>query len=103
MLDNIPTDREVLRKWLKAGFMENRTLFPTEAGTPQGGIISPTLANLTLDGLERLLKDTFRSKVIRGQFFSPKVNFVRYADGTPVQISNLRGASPLIPIVRSGI
>ncbi len=57
MLDHIPTDKEVLRKWLKAGFMENRTLFPTEAGTPQGGIISPTLANLTLDGLERLLKE----------------------------------------------
>ena len=60
MLDHIPTDKEVLRKWLKAGFIENRTLFPTEAGTPQGGIISPTLANLTLDGLERLLKETFR-------------------------------------------
>src|ERR1035437_2227292 len=49
MLTHIPTDKEVLKKWLKAGFMENRTLFPTEAGTPQGGIISPTLANLTLD------------------------------------------------------
>src|ERR1700723_666160 len=41
MLDHIPTDKEVLRKWLKAGYMENGTLFPTEAGTPQGGIISP--------------------------------------------------------------
>jgi RNA-directed DNA polymerase len=69
MLTHIPTDKEVLRKWLKAGFMENRKLFPTEAGTPQGGIISPTLANLTLDGLERLLKETFRKKEIRGQCF----------------------------------
>ncbi len=80
MLDHIPTDKEVLRKWLKAGFMENRTLFPTEAGTPQGGIISPTLANLTLDGLERLLKETFRRKEIQGKAYNPKVNFVRYAD-----------------------
>jgi RNA-directed DNA polymerase len=80
MLTHIPTDKEVLKKWLKAGFMENRTLFPTEAGTPQGGIISPTLANLTLDGLERLLKETFRKKEIRGQCYRPKVNFVRYAD-----------------------
>jgi len=80
MLTHIPTEKEVLKKWLKAGFMENRTLFPTEAGTPQGGIISPTLANLTLDGLERLLKETFRKKVIRGQCYRPKVNFVRYAD-----------------------
>jgi len=80
MLDHIPTDKEVLRKWLKAGFMENRTLFPTEAGTPQGGIISPTLANLTLDGLERLLKETFRVRKIQGKRHHPKVNFVRYAD-----------------------
>ncbi len=41
LLAHVPTDKEVLHKWLKAGFMENRTLFPTEAGTPQGGIISP--------------------------------------------------------------
>ena len=80
MLDHIPADKEVLRKWLKAGFMENRTLFPTEAGTPQGGIISPTLANLTLDGLERLLKATFDRRAARWKADNPKVNFVRYAD-----------------------
>src|ERR1700686_5030388 len=77
MLDHIPTDKEVLTKWLKAGFMEDRTLFPTEAGTPQGGIISPTLANLTLDGLERLLKATFDRKAARWKAENPKVNFVR--------------------------
>ena len=80
MLKHIPMDKEVLRKWLKAGLVENRTLFPTEAGTPQGGIISPTLANLTLDGLERVLKATFRSKVVGGKTRNPKVNLVRYAD-----------------------
>jgi len=80
MLRNIPTDKVVLRKWLKAGYVENRTLFPTEAGTPQGGIISPALANLTLDGLEQLLKDNFRQKKVRGQIIRPKVNLVRYAD-----------------------
>jgi RNA-directed DNA polymerase len=41
-----------MRKWLKAGYMEDTILYPTEEGTPQGGIISPVLANLTLDGLE---------------------------------------------------
>jgi RNA-directed DNA polymerase len=80
IIDRIPADKEVLWKWLKAGFMENRTLFPTEAGTPQGGIISPTLANLTLDGLERLLKETFNRKDVRWKAHNPKVNFVRYAD-----------------------
>jgi RNA-directed DNA polymerase len=80
MLDHIPIDKDVLRKWLKAGFMEDRKLFATEAGTPQGGIISPTLANLTLDGLEQLLKQTFRDKKVGGKRHNPKVNFVRYAD-----------------------
>jgi len=81
MLEHIPTDKEVLRKWLKAGFVENRTLFPTEAGTPQGGIISPTLATLTLNGLERLLKATFRMRRVGGgKTYNPKVNLVIYAD-----------------------
>jgi RNA-directed DNA polymerase len=76
LLQNVPTDKRVLRQWLAAGFMENRVLFPTEAGTPQGGIISPTLANLTLDGLERLLKEEFPPH----QLPRPKVNLIRYAD-----------------------
>jgi RNA-directed DNA polymerase len=76
MLRHVPTDKGVLRKWLKAGFMENRILFPTEAGTPQGGIISPTLANLTLDGLERMLKEKFSGK----RTPSLRVNLIRYAD-----------------------
>lgn len=37
LLANIPLDKQVLGKWLKAGFMESSRLFPTEAGTPQGG------------------------------------------------------------------
>ena len=73
MLRHVPTDKEVLRKWLKAGFVENRTLFPTEAGTPQGGIISPTLANLTLDGLETLLKQRFRREAGQGRPSFPKI------------------------------
>lgn len=72
MLRHIPTDKKVLRQWLKAGFMENRTLFPTEAGTPQGGIISPTLANLTLDGLQTLLQQRFPVKRINGVSTLPR-------------------------------
>jgi len=80
LLRHIPTDRKVLRKWLKAGFVENRTLFPTEAGTPQGGIISPTLANLTLDGLGTLLMQRFPAKYAKGKTTHPKVHLIRYAD-----------------------
>ena len=74
LLANIPTDKVILQKWLKAGFIEKSLFHLTDEGTPQGGIISPVLANMTLDGLERILKKRF------GKKSSPKVNFVRYAD-----------------------
>ncbi len=77
MLAHIPMDTAILRKWLKAGFMEKNTLHPTEAGTPQGGIISPVTANLALDGLERVLRERFPQL---GQGRSALVNMVRYAD-----------------------
>ena len=52
MLDNIPMDKLVLHKWLRAGYVENGIQYPTRKGVPQGGIISHTLSNLVLDGLE---------------------------------------------------
>lgn len=52
-------DKKVLRKWLKAGFVENGRLYPTNRGTPQGGTASPALANITLNGLEMELQKTF--------------------------------------------
>ncbi len=80
MLDHVPMDTEVLRKWLKAGYLEKGTWFPTEAGTPQGGIASPALANMTLDGLATLLERHFPRKQVDGVRVYPKVNLVRYAD-----------------------
>lgn len=81
MLRLIPTDTPVLRKWLKAGYVERGSLFPTEVGTPQGGIISPTLANMALDGLERRLAERIRQRKSRGKVvYNPKINFIRYAD-----------------------
>ena len=77
---HILTDAVVLQKWLGAGYIENRILFPTEAGTPQGGVISPTLANLVLDGLGKLLDQTFRRKKVAGTTINPKINLIRYAD-----------------------
>ena len=53
LIEHIPMDKDVLRKWLKAGFLEKHVLFATTEGTPQGGIVSPALANRTLVSLAR--------------------------------------------------
>jgi RNA-directed DNA polymerase len=74
LLSHIPMDRGILRKWLAAGFIEQQVHYPTIAGTPQGGIISPSLMNLTLDGMEPLLKAAFPKR--SGKL----VNLVRFAD-----------------------
>ena len=76
LIANIPMDKAILQKWLKAGFVYQNELFPTETGTPQGGIISPVLANMTLDGLEKALSEAF-PKARRN---SLKMNMVRYCD-----------------------
>jgi len=73
LLKTIAMDKRMLRQWLGAGYWENGQLFPTKEGTPQGGIISPLLANLTLDGMEQAIRS--RIKIRRDQ-----VNFIRYAD-----------------------
>ena len=72
MLKNMPMNKTVLRKWLQAGYVEKGIRFPTRRGCPQGGIISPTLMNMTLDGLEQVV----RKAVPRRN----RVNFIRYAD-----------------------
>jgi RNA-directed DNA polymerase len=69
-----PKLRHVLKAWLKSGVMEDGTLFPTEEGTPQGGVISPLLANMALHGLETRIKDNYPDFI--------KVDGVRYTRGT---------------------
>ncbi|MNZ51627.1 Group II intron-encoded protein LtrA [compost metagenome] len=76
MLAKVPMDKAILRKWLKAGVIHKGQLQATDAGTPQGGIISPTLANMALDGLETQLKQYLG--VTRARKL--KINVVRYAD-----------------------
>jgi RNA-directed DNA polymerase len=82
LMAHVCMDRTTLQKWLKAGYMEKRVFRETEEGTPQGGIISPALANCALDGLERVLKGKYptgtRIKFLGGK--TPSVNFIRYAD-----------------------
>jgi RNA-directed DNA polymerase len=75
---HVPMDKKVLSGWLKAGYVESGKLFPTEAGTPQGGIASPTIANIALDGLEATLAESFsRTAASLNQL---RVRLVRFAD-----------------------
>jgi RNA-directed DNA polymerase len=80
LLTNIPLEKKILRKWLEAGFIEEGHYHPTEIGAPQGGIISPVLMNLTLNGLERVLsqRSDLQRRTSTGKRM--KVNLVRFAD-----------------------
>jgi len=79
LMENVPMDKDILQKWLKAGFIDRGILFPTEAGTPQGGVISPVLANMALDGLEAELR-SLESGLHKRFRQRHKVHMVRYAD-----------------------
>lgn len=82
MIEHLPMNKRILEKWLKCGFVERKHLFPTESGVPQGGIISPVLSNMVLDGLEQVVTHSpmFKRK--------HKINFIRYADDFIVSASS---------------
>ena len=73
LIQNIHMDKRILRQWLKSGYLEQGEFRQTDKGTPQGGIISPTIANMALDRLEA----TIQSVVARR---GAGVNVIRYAD-----------------------
>jgi RNA-directed DNA polymerase len=76
LLKNVPMDKEILAKWLQAGYMEKGAVYPTQTGTPQGGIISPTLLVITLAGLEDAVNTVTSNR--RGN--NDKVHASIYAD-----------------------
>jgi RNA-directed DNA polymerase len=82
LLAHVPMDKKLLRIWLKAGILDRGQFSPTDEGTPQGGIISPVLMNLTLDGLEEVLTACGVKRDRTGKIAANpwKLNLIRYAD-----------------------
>ena len=74
-LDTFPKLTRLIRGWLKAGVLEGQDFTPTEEGTPQGGVISPLLANVALHGMEEVAKEGFSKSTS-----VEKPILVRYAD-----------------------
>ncbi len=71
--ESIPMDTSILKRWLEAGYIEKSEWLSTLEDTPQGGVISPTLMNMTLDGLEKVIKeDAYQQRL--------KVHVVRFSD-----------------------
>jgi len=83
LLRFIPMRRHILRQWLKAGYIDKGRIYPTDEGTPQGGIASPVLANMTLDGLEAAIRESLPQA--KGKKL--KVHLIRYADDFVVTAS----------------
>ena len=82
-LSTFPSLRRQIKSWLKAGVMEGGQLFPTEEGSPQGGVISPLLANIALHGMEQAINQAFpaRNQKVNGIMVrQTKAHFIRYAD-----------------------
>jgi len=99
LLKNIPMDVRILKKWLKCGVIFKGELFKTEEGTMQGGIISPTLANMTLDGMSDLLATKNKRVCRKNEKYSPMVNMVRYADDFIITGRNKETLEEIKPMV----
>ncbi|AFZ06170.1 RNA-directed DNA polymerase [Oscillatoria nigro-viridis PCC 7112] len=83
-VNTYPSMKQLIRSWLKAGYMDGQNIFPTEAGTPQGGVISPLLANIALHGMEEAIKEYANTLPTRRNHGKKQnrnaLSLIRYAD-----------------------
>jgi RNA-directed DNA polymerase len=109
IIGNTPS-REIIKQWLKAGYVEAEMFHKTESGTPQGGIISPLLANIALNGIEALLSQfykvntyTLKSGKQAGNKKKKKdatYGFIRYADDFIITAKSREDIEAIIPTLQ---
>lgn len=100
----------MIKQWLKAGYIESKIFHETKSGTPQGGIISPLLANIALDGIDHLLAGFNKVRIYQS---SPKAKrqrtakvklgkygFIRYADDFVVTAETKEDIEEAIPVIK---
>lgn len=101
--------RELIKQWLKAGYVEAQIFHKTQKGTPQGGIISPLLANIALDGMETLLSQFSKCRQCQytdpkgkkrtKRVYRPRYGFVRYADDFIITAENREDLEAIKPVI----
>ncbi|NEO74285.1 MAG: RNA-directed DNA polymerase [Moorea sp. SIO3H5] len=79
-VNTYPSLRRLIKSWLKAGVIDNNTFSITKEGTPQGGVISPLLANIALHGMENEIKQYAESLPGRKHANKKALSLIRYAD-----------------------
>jgi RNA-directed DNA polymerase len=89
-LDSPPAMRRAIKAWLKAGVMEGLEYSPTTSGTPQGGVISPLLANIALHGMEQVAYEAYKGKDSTGRN-RVRPTLIRYADDFVVLCAHEEG------------
>lgn len=109
-LNTFPTLARQIRAWLKSGVMERKNWFPTEEGTPQGGVISPLLANIALHGMEEAVKrfaETLPNKrelgLDRRQKRKQAISLIRYADDFVIMYPDLEGLLQVKELISTGL
>ena len=100
-LGNFPL-KGLIKKWLKAGYLENNVFHKTMAGTPQGGIISPLLANIALDGMEDALNIKYKQRKSKNGYTyvnKSKYAVIKYADDFVVICETLKDANEVYELL----
>ncbi|PMO09665.1 group II intron reverse transcriptase/maturase, partial [Vibrio sp. F13] len=93
LMNNITVDKRMLEQWLKSGYVDKGLFYDTDEGTPQGGIISPTLMLMTLAGIEQQIKSTALKKGARANFIGYADDFVVTCSSKEVLVNDIK---PLI-------